>query len=69
MISVEKISQESEFSNLQTTWNNLLKQSDADNPFLTWEWLYSWWKFYGDKSELMILVVREDDKTVALAPL
>ena len=69
MISVEKISQESEFRNLQTTWNNVLKQSDADNPFLTWEWLYSWWKFYGDKSELMILVAREDDKTVALAPL
>jgi CelD/BcsL family acetyltransferase involved in cellulose biosynthesis len=69
MISVEKISEESEFSKLQTTWNNLLKQSDADNPFLTWEWLYSWWKFYGDKSELMILVVREDDKILALAPL
>jgi len=69
MISVEKISEESEFSKLQTTWNNLLRQSDADNPFLTWEWLYSWWKFYGDKYELMILLVREDDKTVALAPL
>jgi len=69
MISVEKISQESAFKDLKTTWNSLLKQSDADTPFLTWEWLYLWWKHFGDNSELMILVVREDDKPVALAPL
>ena len=69
MFSVRRIRQESEFSNLETTWNNLLKQSCADNPFLTWQWLYSWWKCYGQKSELMILALEKDEQVVALAPL
>ena len=69
MISVRIISDESEFADLKTTWNELLKQSSADTPFLTWQWLYSWWKVYGEQSELMILAVQKDQEIIALAPL
>lgn len=69
MISVKKIDKESEFSDLANFWNNLLKQTDADNPFLTWQWLHSWWKFYGEESKLMILAVEKDQEIIALAPL
>jgi len=49
-----------EFSALRAEWNDLLSRSSADTIFLTWEWLYSWWKCYaGTDDALHILVVRD----------
>jgi CelD/BcsL family acetyltransferase involved in cellulose biosynthesis len=69
MFSVKNIGEENELNNLKATWNNLLKQSYADSPFLTWQWLYSWWQSYGQKYDLMILTLQQDQKLIAIAPL
>jgi CelD/BcsL family acetyltransferase involved in cellulose biosynthesis len=50
-----------EFLELEHDWNALLPRSEADNIFLTWEWLWSWWNAYsriGDR--LHILVFRSE---------
>ncbi len=46
----------------------MLPQSPADNVFLTWEWISTWWKIFGAGKQLYILTFRKDDKLVGLLP-
>lgn len=57
------------FTLLRPHWNELLRASAADNPFLTWEWLHTWWTHLGDPAALHVIVVRAGDEPVAIAPL
>jgi CelD/BcsL family acetyltransferase involved in cellulose biosynthesis len=36
---------------------------------LTWEWLSTWWKHFGNGRKLLILTVEEENKILAIAPL
>ena len=51
------------------TWNRALGKSENNNLFLTWEWLSTWWKHFGDRNESLLLVVKKDDDVIAIAPL
>jgi CelD/BcsL family acetyltransferase involved in cellulose biosynthesis len=51
-------------------WEYLLKANPEASIFLTPEWLQSWWKAYGNGSDLQCLSLCEQDSTVvAIAPL
>jgi len=67
--SVEIVDQTKGFEALRLQWNGLLRASASNNPFLTWEWLYSWWTRLGEGSRLRLLVVRVGTQVVAIAPL
>lgn len=56
------------FTLLRPHWNALLRASDADNPFLTWEWLHTWWTQLSDQRGLHLVIVRAGDDVVAIAP-
>ncbi len=58
-----------QFENLREEWTELLAQSSSGSVFLTWEWLYTWWKHLADGRKLHLLAVREDTELIALAPL
>jgi len=67
---VIEITREEEFERMEPQWNALLRESAADTIFLTWEWLSAWWRSFGQRGELRILAVSEDNGTLrALAPL
>ena len=57
------------FTSLRPRWNELLHASASDNPFLTWEWLHTWWVHLRDSSALRLIVVRAGDELIAIAPL
>ena len=65
---VETISEISGFALLRQEWNELLQSSDSDGLFLTWEWLYTWWKSLAGDRHLWILTVRCEGELAALAP-
>lgn len=67
-VMVETVSSVRQFEALGDEWNDLLRASDSDCLFLTWEWLYTWWKHLAEDRELSILAVRHEGKLVALAP-
>jgi len=54
---------------LKDKWNVLLNKSLENNIFMTWEWIITWWKHFGKGREPLILVVRENNKILAIAPL
>lgn len=56
------------FTLLRPYWNDLLRASAADNPFLTWEWLHTWWTQLGEQRGLHLVVIRSGEQIVAIAP-
>jgi CelD/BcsL family acetyltransferase involved in cellulose biosynthesis len=50
-------------------WNDLLKKSADNHVFLTYEWLTTWWKHFGENRDLVLLVAVDGGKIIAAAPL
>ena len=57
------------FSRLEPEWDGLLHASASDSPFLTWEWLHTWWRHLAGSRRLQVATVRDGDSLVAAAPL
>jgi CelD/BcsL family acetyltransferase involved in cellulose biosynthesis len=68
-VSVECVEDAWGFTSLRARWNELLHASDSDTPFLTWEWLHTWWAHLRGSSALRLIVVRSGDEVIAIAPL
>jgi CelD/BcsL family acetyltransferase involved in cellulose biosynthesis len=65
-----KIEEVKDFQSLKGSWNNLLKRNLlGNNVFLTWEWISTWWKHFGDGRKLLLLKVEDGNEVVAIAPL
>jgi len=58
-----------EFALLNEEWNELLSDSHSDTIFLTWEWLFNWWKHLSGDRELAIIVIRQRGRLMAIVPL
>lgn len=68
-IRVDCIDCAEQFHALQTQWNVLVEQSIHPQPFLLWEWVYTWWEVYQQPSyRLQVLAVYDGDKLLAIAP-
>jgi CelD/BcsL family acetyltransferase involved in cellulose biosynthesis len=67
-ITVECLDSSWGFTALRSEWNALLRDSASDGPFLTWEWLHTWWTHLSGASRLRIAAVRADHELIALAP-
>jgi CelD/BcsL family acetyltransferase involved in cellulose biosynthesis len=68
-VVVEEVKDATAFAALRPHWNDLLRASSSDNPFLTWEWQHTWWNHLRESSALRVLLVRADAELVAIAPL
>lgn len=58
----------SDFIALEDLWDQLVLKS-CNDFFSTWTWLSTWWKHFGNNRELLILVAKEADSIMGLAPL
>lgn len=67
-LTIEKIINFEDFLSLKDEWNKVLQKSELNEPYLTLEWLTSWWKSFGSKKQLYILVVRKDKEICGIAP-
>lgn len=67
-IIVDRVETLPAFEKLREEWNDLLEASATESLFLTWEWLYPWWKHLAEERRLSILAARSGGELVALAP-
>jgi CelD/BcsL family acetyltransferase involved in cellulose biosynthesis len=63
-----------DFSELNAQeWNDLLKESVSDTPFLRHEYQRSWWEHRGggewQNAQLVLVSAREDGRLIGIAPL
>ena len=50
-------------------WRQLFHRSGCRNVFLSYEWMSSWWRHWGDSHRLLILLVRDrEGRLAAVAP-
>lgn len=68
-LTTARVEDISSFEALKDEWNELLAASDSDCLFLTWEWLFTWWKHLAEGRSLRVVVVRHAGELVAIAPL
>jgi CelD/BcsL family acetyltransferase involved in cellulose biosynthesis len=68
-ISVAVIEDPGDLGRLQREWDALLGACTAMTPFLGWGWLGSWWRHLAKSASLHVIVVRDGDQLIALAPL
>lgn len=69
MIVVDEVRDTESFAKLAPAWTQLLARSADANPFLSHEWLHAWWLAYQPSAELRILVARDGDRVIGIAPL
>lgn len=68
-ITITRIEDIATFESLRGEWNTLLDKACEKDAFLTWEWLFAWWKNLGQReSRLWILAVRDGEKLIGIAP-
>jgi CelD/BcsL family acetyltransferase involved in cellulose biosynthesis len=65
-----KVEETNDFQVMKHDWARVLKGNLlGDNIFFTWEWLSTWWKYFGEGRKLLILTVKDGDEVCAIAPL
>jgi CelD/BcsL family acetyltransferase involved in cellulose biosynthesis len=65
----EWIATTAQFHQLAEEWNELFLRAAPGNAFLTFEWMFTWWKHWGVDGRLAIVAVRNPrGRLVALAP-
>jgi len=69
MIQVEEINDLRELSGLRLLWNSLLPQTPNATFFQSLDWLEVYWKHFGGRDRLRVLVVSSDARPVGILPL
>lgn len=54
---------------LEPEWRGIYETSRCFNPFLSYEWLSSWWRHFGKGNQLCVVVAEQDGAPVSIAPL
>jgi CelD/BcsL family acetyltransferase involved in cellulose biosynthesis len=57
------------FSALRAPWDDLLGRSQVASPFMSFEWLHTWWKHYGGGQELRVVVARHGEQVIGILPI
>ena len=69
MCKIIEINNFDQFLELEDCWNKVLKISVDNNPYLTWEFLLAYWRYFGKGKKLRILCAEEKGEIVGIAPL
>lgn len=69
-LSVEVLTSDEQFEGLRAEWADLIERANVYSPFMRWEWLYPWWKYFGENKQLRLICVRDGSGAlVGLAPM
>ena len=67
--TVDEITDYATFVGLEREWNDTVRRAGIPHPFLRHEWVRTWWDAFGAGFKLHILVVRAENRIIAIAPL
>jgi len=54
---------------MRPAWNQVEGAAQSVNPFLSWDWQWTWWEAFGAELNLHCLVVLERDLVIGIVPL
>ena len=68
-VRVDTVSDFNSFLNLQQAWDRLVSEAALDHSFVSHEWIRTWWESFGGNRKMHIVVVREGNTVVGIAPM
>lgn len=69
-LMVQLVTDGEQLKEIKDDWDELLESSQSSSVFLTWEWMYTWWNYFGRDTILRIVAVRNGTgRLIGLAPL
>ncbi len=68
-LDVEVVQNFERFLELQHEWNAAMSRARISYPFVSHEWISAWWECFGSDKEMHIVVVRDHDSIMAIAPM
>jgi CelD/BcsL family acetyltransferase involved in cellulose biosynthesis len=57
---IRPIEEPQDLSSMREAWDSLLERSPAANPFLTFEWVSTWWAGFGEDRRLFLLAAFDE---------
>lgn len=67
--TVEVISDYAAFLDMKAAWNETVERAGIAHPFLSHEWVHTWWDCFHAQRQLHIIIVRSGGRIIAIAPL
>jgi CelD/BcsL family acetyltransferase involved in cellulose biosynthesis len=67
--TAEVIGDYESFVALEREWNETVERARIPHPFLRHEWVRTWWDSFRGDRQLHIVIVRDDNRIVGIAPL
>ena len=68
-LRVEVLESAEAFAELAPAWNRLHAEAHAVSVFNSWTWLYEWWRTFGSRRQLRLLVARRGSDVLGVLPL
>jgi CelD/BcsL family acetyltransferase involved in cellulose biosynthesis len=69
LFTINEINTREGLEGLRGEWNRLLTVSEVNTIFLTHEWVTAWWRGFGEEKKLFILLVKDNERLIGIAPL
>jgi len=68
--TIRIVTEPEEFERLKEVWDSVLQQCNEDSSiYLTHEWVWTWWKHFGEKRKLNILMIEREGRVIGIIPL
>lgn len=68
-LEIERIDDVDKLEALREKWNALLEENETRTIELTYEWQLTYWKYFNENSKLFILIIKEGNDIIGIAPL
>jgi len=67
---IRVVTEVEELALLEPVWNHILQRcGENDSIYLTYEWLSTWWRYFGHGKKLNILVFEKENQIIGIVPL
>jgi len=64
----EEVTTPAGLAQLRRVWESLFDEAEAATPFNSWHWMSTWWDVFGHGKELRVILIREGDRVIGIAP-
>jgi CelD/BcsL family acetyltransferase involved in cellulose biosynthesis len=67
-MQVREVTTRGELSSLDARWGKAVQEAGGVSPFLSLDWVTSWWGHFREGRELFVLVAEDDEGIAGIAP-
>src|SRR5437016_4692981 len=67
-VEITVVTDRDSLAGLRDEWNDLAERCPTSTVYQTWEWNEAWWRAFGRGKRLFVLLARDRNKLLGIAP-